>query len=132
LKPTDFLGAPPAAGRGALFERRVLVIEDEYFIADEIREFLADQGAEILGPVADMENGLHLLEQGIVHCAVLDINLGGQSVFPLARALRAREVPWIYVTGYELPRIPEGLQGEAYLEKPVNKMALIRALERLV
>jgi CheY-like chemotaxis protein len=73
-----------------------------------------------------------LLADWRVDCAVLDIDLSGEAVFPLARALRQRNVPWIYVTGYQPPSIPGELDGQAYLGKPINKSALIGALYRLI
>jgi DNA-binding response OmpR family regulator len=116
----------------SLLGRRVLVIEDEYFIADEICRVLVDIGANVLGPVPDMETGMALLADMPVDCAVLDIDLHGRSVFPFARELRARNVPWIYVTGYDSPAIPGDLAGMAHIEKPIDKAALMVALGGLV
>jgi DNA-binding response OmpR family regulator len=115
-----------------LLGRRVLVVEDEYFIADEIRRFLIDHGANVVGPFPNMAMGLDLLAAREVDCAVLDIDLHGESVFPLAHALRAKSVPWVYVTGYHARDIPSGLEGTAYIAKPINETALIGALHGLI
>jgi two-component SAPR family response regulator len=125
--------ADPRSGGGLrLNDRAVLVIEDEYFIADEIRCYLQESGAHVLGPAPDLESARALLANWRVDCAVLDIDLRGETVFPFAHALRLRNVPWVYVTGYRRRSVEEQLSGEAYLEKPINKSALIGALRRLI
>src|SRR3712207_8803154 len=70
--------------------RRILVVEDEYFIADDIARALTGLGAEIVGPAPDVESAAALLSQRPVDWAVLDINLQGEMVYPVAEALRGQ------------------------------------------
>jgi DNA-binding response OmpR family regulator len=115
----------------SLAGQKILVVEDQYFIADEMACFLASAGSQVIGPAPDIASGLALLSQNAVDGAVLDIDLAGEEVFPLAVALRAKNVPWIYVTGYSSKPVPSDLKGRAYIEKPISRDAFLCALETL-
>ena len=112
--------------------KRVLVVEDEFLLADEIVEWLALRGAEPLGPAATLPQGLDLMEQAFdIDCAVLDINLAGTMVFPLALELRHRGVPLLFASAYaqDIP-FPEELKNTPRLKKPFSEAQLIRAVEQ--
>lgn len=112
-----------------LTDRRVLVVEDEYFIADEIRLGLVDLGAEVLGPFADVQQASAFLRTGTpIDAALLDINLRSEMVFPLARALRSRGIPVVFTTGYGKGAIGPEFQNIELWQKPLD---LARALPRL-
>jgi DNA-binding response OmpR family regulator len=115
--------APPLAGL------RVLVVEDDYFIADEICSTLRQGGAEVLGPAPDVEHGLDMVKSERIDCAVLDINLHGDLAFDLADELRKRGTPSIFATGYDQSVLPSAFSGSVRLEKPVNLKALLRAVQ---
>jgi CheY-like chemotaxis protein len=101
--------------------RRVLVVEDEYMLAEDLRAELERQGAEVMGPVASVADALELLRQGPApYMAILDINLGGEMVYPVADALRAQGVPFIFATGYNSWSIPEAYKDVPRAEKPVE------------
>ena len=118
---------------GTLQGRRILVAEDEYFLADELHGALRGAGAAMLGPVASVRNGLHLLATGPApDAASLDVNLGGEGVYPLADALIARAVPFVFTTGYDQVAIPGRYAGIRRLEKPVEPETVIAALEALL
>jgi DNA-binding response OmpR family regulator len=108
---------------------RVLVVEDDYFIADEICSTLRKHGAEIVGPVPDVEAGLQLVESEPLDCAVLDINLQGSFAFGIASELQRRGTPAIFATGYDDSVLPRELSGCIRLEKPVNLHALLQAVQ---
>jgi CheY-like chemotaxis protein len=113
--------------------RRILIVEDEYFLADELNGLLQEVGAEMLGPVACVENGLHILSGGQVpDAASLDVNLGGETVYPLADALIARAVPFVFTTGYDRAAIPPAYAHIRRLEKPVEPEMVLRELEQLL
>jgi len=85
----------PTNLRGA----RVLIVEDAVLLAMELETGLSDAGARVIGPAYELEEALALLDQSI-DAAVLDANLNGHSVTPVAQALAARGVPFVFATGY--------------------------------
>jgi DNA-binding response OmpR family regulator len=108
---------------------RVLVVEDDYFIADEICTTLRNGGAEVLGPAPDIEHGLDVARSEQLDCAVLDINLHGALAFNLADELRKRGTPSIFATGYDHSVLPGAFSDSVRLEKPVNLSELLRAVQ---
>ena len=88
-----------SASQAHLINRRVLIVEDEYFIADDIAQVLEKAGAAVVGPAPTREAALALLTSERVDIAVLDIELHGELVFPVADYLRARAIPFIFATG---------------------------------
>ncbi|MBI5260801.1 MAG: response regulator [Bradyrhizobium sp.] len=128
-----------AAGLGAfavpapLAGRRVLVVEDEYFLADDISRELNLVGAQILGPVNQIDEASTLLESGErVDAAVLDVNVASEMVFPLARALRSRNVPFLFTTGYDRNVVAPEFDDVVLLSKPLDIAALVRELSDLL
>jgi len=120
------------AEHGALANRRVLVVEDEYFIADDITRALQALGAHVVGPAPDRERALDLLEKGRVDLAVLDINLSGEMVYPIADLLVGRGVPVVFATGYDRAALPARFADAPRWDKPFDPGALARALPALV
>lgn len=119
-----------AAGE-TLRGRRILVVEDEYFIADDVREGLERAGAEVVGPVPSLAEALDLARgEGVLDGAVLDVNLGGERVWPAAEALAARGVPVVLATGYDTGMIPPAHMHLTRCEKPVSAQILARAVAR--
>jgi len=109
---------------------RVLVVEDNFFIADEICTTLRNSGAEILGPSPNLEHGLALVKsQRRIDCAVLDINLHGDLAFSLAQELQQRGTPAIFATGYDSSVLPGAFSHSIRLEKPVDLTALLQAVQ---
>ena len=118
---------------GTLHGRRILVVEDEFFLADDLSRALRKAGAVVLGPVATVQNELDLLAAGAVPDAVsLDLNLGGDSAHLLADALIARAVPFVFTTGYEQADIPDRYAQVPHLEKPVEPETVLAALANLL
>lgn len=113
--------------------RRVLVVEDEYFIANDIARALESLGAEIVGPVPSRDKALRLVADGErLDLAVLDINLRGDTVFPVADALRDRRVPFVFATGYDRSSVPSTYGDVPRWEKPFKAEQLAGFLPRLV
>jgi CheY-like chemotaxis protein len=113
----------------SLSGRRVLIVEDEYFVADDLGRALTQLGAEVLGPVATCEEAFDLLSTGEwIDLAVLDINLQGESVFPVADTLLEQGVPFLFATGYDQTAIPAQYQQVLRWEKPFAPEALAQAL----
>lgn len=110
-----------SAPLNSLARRRVLVVEDEYFIANDMAAALEEYGAEVVGPSASVDDALHLIENcGPLDGAIIDINLHGELAFPVARALSLRHVPFVFATGYDALVIPEPFQNILRCEKPVD------------
>jgi CheY-like chemotaxis protein len=119
----DTLMAAHAAGR------RVLVVEDEYLLAKRIAGEFAKLGIETVGPANTVERALYLLEHGgHLDGAVLDIRVRDDMVFTVADALRARGVPFVFATGYDLQSIPEEYRDVAHFQKPLDPAKLVSAL----
>jgi DNA-binding response OmpR family regulator len=110
--------------------RRVLVAEDEFFIADDLKAALAKAGADVIGPAPTVDEALRLLSGQNVDFAVLDINLEGEKVFTLADTLAGRGVPFVFATGYDLAVVPERFCKIRRWQKPFNATALVASLPR--
>lgn len=108
---------------------RVLVVEDELLIACDLANALEEEGATVIGPAATLAQGEALCASGQrLDGAVLDINLQGQAVFPLADELRRTHVPFLFSTGYDGGAIPPRFADIPCCEKPVDTASLIRWL----
>lgn len=122
-----------AAARTALQGLRVLVVEDEYMIAQEIAEVLADAGAETLGPVPSVGEALRLVgAEARIDCALLDVNVGNEAVWPAVDMLLARGVPIVLATGYDASAIPRAYAHLPRCEKPASGSDLTRALAQVL
>ncbi len=109
--------------------RRILIIEDDYFIADEVARTLRKSGADIIGPAGTVEDALALISSAQeVDIAVLDINLHGAMAFPIADQLIERGIPLVFATGYDQNVIPDRFAAIARFSKPVSYAHLSRAL----
>jgi CheY-like chemotaxis protein len=114
-----------------LSSRHVLVVEDEYFIANDIAEALRQAGADIVGPAPDAQEAFRLLDAEPVDFAILDINLRGGTTFAVADRLARDEIPFVFATGYDRSIIPKRHQGIRIWEKPFDAAALVRDVSRL-
>ena len=110
---------------------RVLIVEDDYFIAQDLASSFENAGIQILGPVPSLEGALAALGQERIDGAVLDINLDGEKVYELADALITGGVPVVFVTGYERPSIPACYSAVPLCLKPVEGERVIEALGRI-
>jgi DNA-binding response OmpR family regulator len=109
--------------------RRVLVVEDDFHVAESLAMAFAAHGCEVVGPVATVEAALALIVAGgPIDGAVLDINLRGELAYPVADALRARRVPFVFTTGYDEQVVAEPYGGIACFEKPVLPGRVLEAL----
>lgn len=114
---------------GVLRGKFVLVMEDEYFIADDIARALTEAGAEVVGPFGHVQQGMaRLAGEPKIDLAVLDINLNGAKVFDLAAALQEKNIPFIFATGYGNGLLPERFEHVPRWEKPFDIASLARAL----
>jgi CheY-like chemotaxis protein len=109
--------------------RRVLIAEDEYSLAKMMVEEFAKLGVETIGPASTVKRALDLVEHsGPLDAAVLDIKLRNEMIFPVADALRARGVPFVFATGYSQKIIPERYKDVVRYEKPFDVAAVARVV----
>lgn len=109
---------------------KVMIVEDEALVAMMVEDMLGDLGCEVAGSFGAVDDALAWLGGGhpAPDGAVLDVNIGGEMVFPVAEELRERGVPFVFATGYgDLPR--DGFESVEVLAKPINVNALRRALD---
>lgn len=79
---------------------RVLVVEDQFLVAEDLAQTLTDWGCEVLGPAAEVKSALKIVASHTLDGAILDINLGHhETSFPVAAVLRQRDVPFVFLTG---------------------------------
>jgi ActR/RegA family two-component response regulator len=112
--------------------RRVLILEDDYFVAADIANELAARGVEVVGPVATIADALAIIRlDENLHGALVDINLAGQMAFAVADELIARGVPLAFTTGYDQAAIPERYNAVPRQVKPLDRDAIGRALAEI-
>jgi DNA-binding response OmpR family regulator len=113
--------------------RRIFVVEDEYFLADDIGKACRALGADVAGPAGDLDDALRILHDGsILDAAVLDVNIRSEMIFPVARELRARNVPFLFTTGYDKVTISPEFQDVPILEKPIDLPVMGQTLAALI
>lgn len=106
---------------GLLRGCRVLVVEDDFLIADDFARRLAAFGAEITGPAATLDGARELLDAARrIDIAVLDINLRGTLIFPFAQHLEAMGIPFLFCTGYGEDPIADRFREVTRFEKPLS------------
>ena len=105
---------------------RIMVVEDESLVALALTDYLTDLGFSIVGPFAKLADAKHALTQGQVDAAILDVNLEGDPIYPLAEILVERETPFVFVTGYGAESIEPRFKHVPILQKPIEEEALKR------
>lgn len=112
---------------------RILVVEDNFLVAEVVRDMLEASGCVIVGPVGRLDEGVRLASLETLDGAVLDVNLNGDRCYPIARALRDRGVPYLFLTGYndDSAMVPQDLRPARHLSKPVLQARLVEALHEL-
>lgn len=109
--------------------RKVLVVEDDYMIAELLAEALRAYGMEVIGPAASVEKALALISATPgIDVALVDVNLRGTMSFPVADALRTRGVALAFTTGYDDDNLPERYAQVARFQKPVNPVEVVAGL----
>jgi CheY-like chemotaxis protein len=107
---------------------RVLVVEDEALVALQLEDMLSDLGCAVIGPAARVHQALDLLNGQRVDAAVLDLNVAGELVYPVADALTRRGVPFIFATGYGASGLTEPYRSRPVLQKPFLLTQLRKAM----
>jgi len=109
--------------------RRVLIVEDESLVAMLLETILADLGCDVVGPESNIEDGLNAVaDVAGLDAALLDVNVAGREIFPVAEALKAKGVPFVFSTGYGEAGLPEHWRGNPTVQKPFTEGAIREAL----
>lgn len=113
-------------------DRRVLVVEDEMMVAWLLEDLLTELGYVIVGPAASVNQAQTMIETEAIDVAVLDVNLNGEMSYPIADALVTRNVPFVFVTGYDKDRLLDGYRCFPVLQKPFHRSELNNTLAKLL
>jgi CheY-like chemotaxis protein len=111
---------------------RVALVEDEFMIAEELAEILVDEGAEVAGPFSNLPRALEMMNTERVDVALLDVNLGGTPIYPVATLLAERGIPFVFMTGYSPDVLPEEHRARPMIRKPFRAADLITLLGSVV
>jgi len=117
---------------GGLAGRSVLIVEDEMLLAMDIEELVRAAGCSVIGPVGTMVQAARKLRESPPDAAILDVNISGEQVFPVADALHEAGIPFMIVTGYAREHVPERHRDRPFLQKPYKAAVLIETLRRML
>lgn len=106
---------------------RVLLVEDEVMVALLFEDMLSEFGHEVIGPVANLGRAVEMAQREVLDVAILDLNINGKEVYPVAEALAARAIPFIFATGYGKQGVRTPYGDRPILQKPFLRRDL-RAL----
>ena len=105
--------------------KTVLIVEDDFLVGHDLRAFLEEAGAAIVGPIDDIARACDAARDEAISGAVLDVRMWDQTAAPVALELTARHLPFIVVSGYGSDEIPPAMRDATYLAKPVRRLELV-------
>ncbi len=108
--------------------RKILIVEDESLVAMLLETILEDMGCTPVGPASNIDDGLRFAETEALDAALLDVNVAGRHVFPVAQMLKDRGVPFVFSTGYGEGGLPDEWRGQRTIQKPFTEAAVRDAL----
>ena len=111
--------------------RHILLVEDEMMLVVLIESMLDDLGSQSVSAAANVRQGLDLIGGQVFDAAMLDVNLNGETSFPVADALAARGIPFVFSTGYGIDGLTERFRDRPVLKKPFQYEELAGMFERL-
>ena len=112
----------------------ILVVEDDFIVAFDMQSMLEEEGARVLGPAASLQEARDIIAVEAPQAAILDVNLNGEFVFPLAEELRAKGIPFLFATAYadDERLFPATMRNDPRLPKPVLPAVLAAQLKKLL
>jgi len=111
---------------------RVLVVEDEYLIRMLLEDMLDELGYGVIAAVGTISEARQIAASGEFNAAILDVNLDGQEIYPIADILAERGLPFVFVTGYGERSLPEPYRSRPALQKPFQAEQLKNTLAGLL
>jgi CheY-like chemotaxis protein len=119
-----------SSGKSVLEGLRIFVVEDEIAVLLMVEDMLAMLGCKVAASCSHVGPALTTAQSGEFEAAVLDINIGGEPVYPVAEALAARNVPIVFSTGYGVAGVEAVWRDRPILQKPYRTKQLAHALKR--
>ena len=116
----------------SLSATRVLILEDDYYLATDLQNVLQSAGAAVAGPFPDEAAATRSISEARPDCAFVDINLGHGPTFELPRALMRLDIPFCFVTGYDAGTIPSEFDAVSRLEKPIDARKIVGVVAGLL
>jgi DNA-binding response OmpR family regulator len=116
------IGEPSAVGS------RVLVVEDEFLLSTLLEQDLRDAGYDVIGPYFSLSTAMAAAQSELFDVAILDINLRGELVYPVAEELARRKIPFLFLSGYALANMPQEFRTYPRLAKPTDLKSLLRTV----
>lgn len=113
-------------------KHRILVMEDEWILAEATCDALQQAGFEVVGPTPKPEEALRRIEAEALDAATLDIRLKDNSGFAVAEELARRNIPFVFISGYTVRDLPEKFRGRPFLNKPATGAEVVRAISALL
>lgn len=110
-------------------KRAVLLVEDEVMIRLMVSDMLEDLGYSIAGEAGDIDEAVRLVQATDFDVAILDVNVNGKVISPVAEAVRLRGKPFVFATGYGAQGLPEKFRDRPALQKPFQMDTLARVIE---
>jgi CheY-like chemotaxis protein len=107
---------------------KILIIEDESIVAMMVEDLIVDMGHEVVGTAGRLDQAQKLASDVACDFAILDVNLNGQHTYPVAEALKARGVPFVFATGYGIAGLKEEWRSNPVLQKPFQPEDLEAAI----
>ena len=111
---------------------KVLVVEDERFVVWFLEDMLAELACMVVGPASSVNQALAMIDAEAIDAAVLDVNLNGQMSYPVADALAARGVPFVFSTGYDKDTLLDRYRSFPVLQKPFHRSELSDTFSKLL
>ena len=112
--------------------RRVLVVEDEVLVANTLEAVLRHAGCEVLGPISSLDKAVAAARHEEIDVALLDLNLAGNKVYPVAEVLLKREIPFVLMTGNRGEALPSGYEGRPVMFKPFPVESMLDVLRKML
>jgi DNA-binding NtrC family response regulator len=117
--------------RSALDGCRVLILEDEYFLADDLKKELISRGAKVVGPIPDLLAAQDQVSRDNFDVAVIDVKLRDEFAWSIADMLVQEKIPFVFATGYGPTTIPERFRAIQIWEKPYDISKLMESIRLL-
>jgi CheY-like chemotaxis protein len=111
---------------------RAFVVEDEALLLMTLEDMLADLGCQVVASACDIDEALRLARDAVADVALLDVNLAGMRIDPVAELLAARGIPIVFVTGYAASSLPQGIARATRVGKPFHPADLVRGLREVL